>query len=381
MSVMRAADAIQAGDGSASDAPMSAAAEPMPDELSPHRLRRRLLEIAAVLVAVVVVVALGPGLGSLRSHLAHASPGWLVVAIAFEVLSTLSYVVVFRAVFCPRMRWGLSYQIGMAEQGANSVLSVSGAGGLALGVWALRRGGMSVDHIGRRTVAFFFLTSLANVGTVMLFAALYALGVIGHDRNPALTYGFGIAGLIVTVIVVALPAMLRGRAASPAMPSNAGRLAAAVHFARHSLAQGVQDGLLLLRRRSLGVLAGSLGVMAFDIAVLGAAFRAFGASPAVGMLVLGYLIGQLGGALPVPAGIGGIDAGLIGVFALYHQPLAATTAAVLVYHAIALWVPGLLGSVAFAGLRNTLRREERPAAMCAPLAEPLEVVRLPALAE
>jgi hypothetical protein len=29
----------------------------------------------------------------------------------------------------------------MAEQAANSVLPVSGAGGLALGVWALRRGG------------------------------------------------------------------------------------------------------------------------------------------------------------------------------------------------------------------------------------------------
>jgi hypothetical protein len=41
----------------------------------------------------------------------------------------------------------------MAEQGANSVLSVSGAGGLALGAWALRRGGMSTEHIGRRTCA------------------------------------------------------------------------------------------------------------------------------------------------------------------------------------------------------------------------------------
>src|SRR5207248_2410938 len=98
----------------------------------------------------------------------------------------LSYVVVFRAVFCQRMRWRLAYQIGIAEQGANSVLSVSGAGGLALGAWALHRGGMSAEHIGRRTVAFFLLTSLANVAFVVVVALLYLVGVLKDDPNPVL---------------------------------------------------------------------------------------------------------------------------------------------------------------------------------------------------
>ena len=120
--------------------------------------------------------------------------------------------------------------------------------------------------------------------------------------------------------------------------------------------------------------------MGFDIAVLGACFAAFGYSPAIGVLVIGYLIGQLGGNIPVPGGIGGVDAGLIGIFVLYHQPLAVTTAAVLIYHAIALWVPALLGSLAFVQLRRTLQREENPAAMCAPLGEPVEILRRPTLA-
>jgi uncharacterized membrane protein YbhN (UPF0104 family) len=346
----------------------------MPEELSPRRLRRRLLQVAAVVAVVVAIVALGPGLGSLRSQFAHASGGWLAAAVAFEVCSVLCYVVVFRAVFCPRMSWRLSYQIGMAEQAANSVLSLSGAGGLALGVWALRRGGMNVEHIGRRTVAFFFLTSLANVATVILFAALYALGILQHDRNAALTYAFGGAALLATGLVLALPALLdtKDRWANPV--EKPGRVAAAMRFARYSLALGVRDGLSLLRARSIGVLAGSFGIMAFDIAVLGSTFRAVGLAPPFGVLVLAYLIGQLGGNIPIPGGIGGIDAGLIGVFVLYHQPLAVTTAAVLIYHAIALWVPALLGSLAFMQLRNTLRREDRPAAMCAPLAEPIEVL-------
>ena len=128
----------------------------------------------------------------------------------------------------------------------------------------------------------------------------------------------------------------------------------------------------------MGVLAGSFGVMGFDIAVLGFCFRALDYSPAVGVLVVGYLIGQLGGNVPIPGGILGLDGGLIGAFALYGQPLATTTGAVLLYHAISLWVPGLLGSVAFVQLRRVLQRESQPAAICTPLAEPIEAVRLPA---
>ena len=49
------------------------------------------------------------------------------------VLSAVCYIVVFLAVFCRRMSWRLSYQVGMIERAANPFLSVSGAGGLALG--------------------------------------------------------------------------------------------------------------------------------------------------------------------------------------------------------------------------------------------------------
>ena len=349
----------------------------MPEDLSPRRVGRRMLQLVAVVALVAIFIAFGPGLGSLRHHLSHASAGWVGVGVGLEVLSALSYVIVFRAVFCPRMSWRFSYQIGMAEQGANSVLSVSGAGGLALGAWALRRGGMSVDYIGRRTVAFFFLTSLANVGGVILFALLYLAGALTNDRDPVLTYVFGGAATAATLLVLALPRLLGRQGQPPPEDEDAGRVARARHFIRYSLGVGIQDALTLLRQRSAGVLVGSIGTMAFDIAVLGACFKAFGYSPALGVLVMGYLIGQLGGNIPLPAGIGGVDGGLIGTFALYHQPLVPTTAAVLVYHGIAIWVPALLGSEAFVRLRRTLQREERPAAICMPLAEPIQVA-LPA---
>jgi hypothetical protein len=49
----------------------------MPDEFSPRRIRRRLLEFAAVRILIAILVFVGPALGSLRSHLRHASAGWL----------------------------------------------------------------------------------------------------------------------------------------------------------------------------------------------------------------------------------------------------------------------------------------------------------------
>jgi uncharacterized membrane protein YbhN (UPF0104 family) len=331
-------------------------------------------------VVIGVLILVGPGLGSVRHHVAHAAPGWVAVGVVLELLSALCYVVIFRTVFCHRMRWRLSYQIGMAEQGANSVLSVSGTGGLALGAWALHRGGMSTEHIGRRTVAFFFLTSLANVWTLIAFAILYAAGVFSYNRNP-ITYGFGAAGALATAIVLLVLPRLRPTRDTARSNGDGwrGMIRDAVGFARNSLGQGVRDGIVMLRTRPVGVFGGSFGVMGFDLAVLGLCFKAFGYSPSIGVLVVGYLVGQLGGNVPLPGGILGLDAGLIGVFVLYHQPLAATTAAVLIYHAISLWVPGLLGSVAFVQLRRTLQREVHPAAMCMPLAEdPVETVRLQA---
>ncbi|HUA48559.1 MAG TPA: hypothetical protein VMA77_25215, partial [Solirubrobacteraceae bacterium] len=210
--------------------PPAAPGEPVP-ALNRKRLRRRMLGLVALGVVVAVAVLTGPGLGQLRRDVEHASVGWLISGIGLEALSALSYVVIFRAVFCPRMPWRLSYQFGMSEQGANSLLSVSGAGGLALGAWALKRGGMSGDQIGRKSVALFFLTSLPNVAGVIIFASLYAAGILHHDRDPALTYGFGAAALAATLLVLSLPRLLK-TSAEPGEPARSGRLAAVGRFAR-----------------------------------------------------------------------------------------------------------------------------------------------------
>src|SRR5262249_47355073 len=119
------------------------------------------------------------------------------------------------------------------------------------------------------------------------------------------------------------------------------------------LAQGIRDARNVIARPSWRV-AGAVGYLVFDICVLCACLHALGSAPPVAGLVLGYTIGYLASTLPVPGGVGVLDGGLAGALTLYHVPGPHIAAAILVYHAIALWVPGLGGMVAYARLRGRL---------------------------
>src|SRR5438270_4935025 len=141
-------------------------------------LRRHVLTLGLILIVVVALITLVPGLASLRSRFAHGNAAWLTLGAGLKVLSAFCYVAVFRSVFCSRMSWRLSTEIGLSELGANAVVPTGGAGGLALGVWALRRTGRDRDQIARRSVAFFLLTSVPNVAGAIVLARLRAFGCI-----------------------------------------------------------------------------------------------------------------------------------------------------------------------------------------------------------
>jgi uncharacterized membrane protein YbhN (UPF0104 family) len=74
----------------------------------------------------------------------------------------------------------------------------------------------------------------------------------------------------------------------------------------------------------------------------------------VAALAVAYLAGYLPNVLPIPGGIGILDAGLVGALGLYGLPLSHAAAAVLVYHAIAFWIPSLGGMLAYTRLRPRL---------------------------
>jgi Lysylphosphatidylglycerol synthase TM region len=76
-------------------------------------------------------------------------------------------------------------------------------------------------------------------------------------------------------------------------------------------------------------LCGALPYYAFDNAVLWAGFHAYGRTPAPAVIMMGYLVGSLAGALPLPAGLGAVDGSLIAALVLYGAPAGPAAAVVL----------------------------------------------------
>jgi len=334
-------------------------AEALPEEFSPSRLRRSLLTVGAIVLAVTAAIVLVPGLSSLRDHFAGAQPAWIAVAAALQLGSCAGYVLVFRGVFCRRMSWRTSTEIGLSELAANSVLSVGGAGGLALGAWILRRGGLPSAFIARRTVAFFLLTSLANVGFLALGGLGLATGLLRGSPGRLL----GVIPAIAAVGAIALALAARALAGRLAQRPARTRVVAAAE----AVGEGVDEAIAVLRARDPTILLGAAAYLLFDVAMLGVCFKAFGNEvPPAGVLLVAYLVGQLGSLIPIPGGIGGVDGGLIATLVLYGVDPASAAVAVIAYRGLLLAIPAILGLPALAVLRRRLRDEAHDIAACAP---------------
>src|SRR6202042_210674 len=130
-------------------------------------------------------------------------------------------------------------------------------------------------------------------------AALIAGGLLvlaGASGQPHLLLGGApaLTGLVVAGAVAALPPV-RGRARRSRTPHWSAEVIAGIREAEHVL------------RRPTWRLAGAIGYLGFDIAVLGTTLHAVGYSPPLGTLMLGYLIGYLANLIPVPGGIGVLE--------------------------------------------------------------------------
>ena len=325
----------------------------MPEQFRSRTLARNLLRALLAIGVLVAIALLAPGLGEVRDLFFQADPVWIAVAVCFEALSFASYIVMFAPIFCRGMSWRRSWQIGGAELATTSIVPASGAGGLALGAWVLHSGGMTPGHIARRSVAFFLIKGSVNFIAVAVLGLLAFSGLVGPELSPLLTLLPACLALALIGAVVLVPRFGPGPATDP----EASRLRRFAGRVRRAIVSGTAESIELIRRRDPRIVVGAVGYWVFDNAVLWATFHALGYDPALIVVLLGYLIGQLGGLLPLPGGIGGIDGGLIGTLVVYGTPLAVTGAAVLAYRLILFWLPLLLGAVAFWQLRRDMPRD------------------------
>jgi uncharacterized membrane protein YbhN (UPF0104 family) len=306
-----------------------------------RRLRRGLIWTALLTVLGVAAISSAPGLRDVQSQLHEASPGWLALGGVFELVSCLGFAVTFRFIF-PLVSSRLATQIAWTEMAFGAVVPLGGAGGMTVGAWILHEKGVAVRFVAMRSAVLFLLTSAINVIVLALTGLGLGTGLLSGPHP--LTLGLIPAGCALAVLVIFATADLWIPRVAPG-----NRLSQWIASSTNTIQ--TTRGLLLSGDWRL---FGALGYLLFDIGVLWACFRAFGVEPSPAALAMGYQIGYLSNLVPVPGSIGALEGGLTGALLLYGTPPSRTFAAVITYHAIALWLPTVGGTAAFAALRGTL---------------------------
>jgi uncharacterized membrane protein YbhN (UPF0104 family) len=325
--------------------PISGPIDPLPGTSGsspPSTVHQLVVHLITLVVLVAIAVGLlgaVPGLHGVARMLSHVSPAWIALAVALEVLSCLGYVLAFEQVFPGVPRW-TARLVAWSEMGFQTVFPAGGAGGSALGGWMLHEKGAPWGRIAERSAVLFLLTSVISVLAAMLFGTLLAVGVLAGPHHVVLGAIPAAAGTAVLLLAIGSSRLLRSSIVRHEWKHE--RLKAMLT----GLAQSVTDTQRFLLSRDWK-LVGTVGYLAFDIMVLWVGFRAFGHAPGAATLVLGYLVGSMANAIPVPGGIGALDGGLVGALVLYGANATSATAAVLIYHAIWLFVPLVIGTVAF----------------------------------
>jgi uncharacterized membrane protein YbhN (UPF0104 family) len=278
-----------------------------------------------------------PGLGAVGHRVAHAEWGWVVAGAGLELASCAGYVLAFQGIFKEvPARFGAL--VATAEQAFGAVVPVGGAGGIAAGGWLLSRAGMPLRVIADRSAVLFLSTSATNVVVLVLAGAGLAIGVFAGPRDLALSALPAGVGLAVLVLFLGLARR------APVRRVHGGSLASR---ALGATAGASATTLRAIRRPGWRLAVGAVAFLLCDIAVLWLAIHALGYDVPVAPLLLAYLIGYLANAIPIPGGVGVLDGGLAGALLLYHVPAPAAVGGVLLYHALALWIPALSGTAGF----------------------------------
>jgi uncharacterized protein (TIRG00374 family) len=360
--------------------------EPLPpraqvaDEAAPdeeHGLEftpRGLLVIGAFLVAAIAalyyLIPQLAGLDDTWHRIEGGSPYWFFLALLFGVGMYTGYVAMFRGIFASagegRIDWKASYEITMAGLAASRLFAAGGAGGLVLTAWALRRAGMRKREVADKTLTFLILTYIPYMAALVVCGFGLRFGLFPGPDPFGVTVVPAVIAIVLTAIGVAValvPTDLQRRL--DGFAQRKGRIGEWAQKAANlpaSASAGMRDAIEHLRHPDPALL-GAVLFWAFQVAVLWAAFRAFGDAPPLAVIIQAFFVGMFGNLLPMPGGVGGVEGGLIAAFLAFGVNFDQALVAVLVYRAVTFWLPMIPGVVAYFQLRHTVEtwRQDRTA--------------------
>ena len=320
-------------------------------------LQKAAVRLAAYLLIAYLILKLIPALEEALSSLEHASLPWVAGALVLETISEIGFVVSWGAIVDPQNLLTadgrgrrMDSRVAWAQLGGGTLIPGGSYGGLGVGAWILHRLGMPTKLIAEREFNLSFLNTAVDALALIVFGLGLATGLLPGPQNPLLT----LLPAVVAAAAMVAALLIARRAARHAerKPAKHARIAVALA----TLAQAVEDTRrLLLHRGSYAAVLGAVVYLLFDLHVLWSAFVAIHANPvpSFAVVVMAYIIGALGGSLPLPAGLGTVG-GMVGALIVYGVNHDAAVAAVLLYQAIGLVVPLAGGGIAYAILRRDL---------------------------
>jgi uncharacterized membrane protein YbhN (UPF0104 family) len=327
----------------------------VPDSTEPQQaptragIKRRLIHggiALAVFVAVAIgVVGLVPGLSGVRSAIGNASVPWVLAAAGIQLVGVAGAVVFIQLVFSDEPH-RLTWKMGGGMQAANAVLPT--AGSTLVSYWTLSSVGWGVGRFAERTAVMIIAPATPNVLAIIVIGLGMGLGLFAGPEDWWLT--FLPAAIAVAVVVGAIWAARWGHRLAKRTERRR------IRDALHVTATGVSGTVEVLRRRDWRVLGTWVDLLG-SIGALWAALYAVGEHLPFAVVAMGYLIGQIAQVIPVPGGIGTIDASVSGALILYGADASKATAGELISHAIELLIPIAVGTIALALLPRAIEAE------------------------
>jgi uncharacterized membrane protein YbhN (UPF0104 family) len=319
-----------------------------------NHLKRWGVKLLGFLLVVYAVLKLIPALEQALHTLEQASWQWVLALVGLEVLSEAGFVLAWSAIVDPQNVLGrdgrgrrMDEHVAWAQLGGGLLLPGGSWGGAGLGGVILHRFGMPTKLIAERQFNLSMLNTATDALALVVFGLGLAIGILLGEDNllltllPAVLAGAGIAAAVLIAP--------RASALAKRLEARHAKTASAIT----TLAAAVEDTKRLFRRGAWKTLLGIAGYLVFDVLVLWCAFLAMhvNAVPAFPVVIMAYIVGALGGSLPLPAAAGTIG-GIAGMLIVYGVVSHTALAAVLLHQAIGLLVPLIGGAIAYAILRH-----------------------------
>jgi uncharacterized protein (TIRG00374 family) len=336
--------------------------------------RRWLGYLAALIVAGLLVYAVIVASGGMRDaihELRHASRIWLLPALVLELTSYAIAGWLLRLLRGTHhaLGWGTTTRVALVMWGLGSLLPVAPAEGMALSVSELGRRGIGRQH----ALTMLFLAGWFQFWALVFTAAIASAFVdaVGHPDPDDATRLF-VAAAVLSALTVTVITLARRPVVGKLAADLLWLLPRRRTMTRDEMrAAGVDEharvvGLLGRPVHRVGIGLASTGWWIADAGGLWIALHATHAHVDFSLVVLAYVVGTVASWVPLlPGGLGAVEIAVPSVLHHFGVPLALGLTGTLLWRALSLFIPAIVGMFAYASLRAerpAVKRELDPAA-------------------